>query len=184
MSDEERLQPIELDPEMATLDCGTCNFGSGIFINTESTIINFAVKMSERGIKPELECFDKGMIDTALRLSDSGLLTVPLHFNFVMGMQGGISAQPRDLLYMCESIPRGSTFTVTGIGRSHFRMAAMSILLDGHVRVGFEDNLYLKKGLLAKSNAEMVEKVTRMAEEFDRQVASPGEARKILGLVV
>ena len=183
MSNSERLQPTELKPEMATLDCGTCNFGGDdIFVNTENTIKEFGTKMIELGIKPEVEVFDKGMIDMALRLNKKGFIKSPMHFNFVMGVNGGISAEARDLVFMRGSIPQESTFTVSGIGRNEFPMAAMSIIMGGHVRVGFEDNVYLEKGVLAKSNAELVEKVVRLAKELGREVASPAEAREILGL--
>ena len=183
MTNAERTQPLELYPEMSTLDCGTCNFGGDeIFVNSESTIIEFAALMSGRGIMPELECFDKGMIDTALRLVKQGFISAPLHFNFVMGMTGGISAEPRDLIFMRESIPPDATFTVSGIGRNQFRMAVMAILLGGHVRVGFEDNLYVSKGVPAKSNGELVSKVVRLAGELGREIASPVEAKRILRL--
>lgn len=183
MSDEERLQPVTLGPEMASLDCGTCNFGGDeIFVNTENTIIRFAEEMNARGIKPECEVFDKGMIDMAVRLAKKGIIKQPMHFNFVMGVVGGITGTPRDLMYMKESIPEGSTFTVSGVGRCQLEMAVQSMLLGGHVRVGFEDNVYLKKGVLLKSNAEMVAKIARIAAELGREVATPDEARAILGL--
>jgi 3-keto-5-aminohexanoate cleavage enzyme len=183
MTNEERLQPVYLKPEMATLDCGTCNFGGDdIFVNTENMIKDFGEKMIELGIKPELEVFDKGMIDMALRLHKKGFIKFPMHFNFVMGVNGGISASPRDLIFMAESIPEGSSFTVSGIGKSQFQMAAMSIIMGGHVRVGFEDNVYISKGVPAKSNGEFVEKVVKMAKELNREIATPEEAREILGL--
>ena len=183
MSNDERLQPITLDPEMATLDCGTCNFGGDeIFVNTETTIMEFGEKMIARGIKPEVEVFDKGMIDMALRLSKKGYIKAPMHFNFVMGVNGGISGEPRDLLFMRESIPQDATFTVSGVGRFEFPMVTMSILMGGHARVGFEDNVYLSKGVLAKSNAELVEKTVRIARELGREIATPADARRILGL--
>ena len=185
MSNEERLQPIfmEPQPEMATLDCGTMNFGGDeIFVNTENTIIYFANEMKSRGIKPELECFDKGMIDTALRLNKKGYIKEPMHFNFVLGVIGGIAATPRDLIYMVNSIPKSSTFTVCAIGRHEFPMVTISIVLGGHARVGFEDNIYLSKGVLANSNKELVEKVVRISKELGRDIASPYEARKILSL--
>jgi len=183
MSDEERLQPVELHPEMATLDCGTCNFGGDdIFVNTENSIKVFGEKMIQLGIKPEVEVFDKGMIDMAIRMNKQGYIKSPMHFNFVMGVNGGISAEPRDVVFMAESIPSGSCFTVSGIGRSAFSMAALSIMMGGHVRVGFEDNVFLSKGVLAKSNGELVEKVVRLAKELGREVATPQEARAILGL--
>jgi len=183
MTNAERLQPVELLPEMATLDCGTCNFGGDdIFVNTENTIKEFGSRMIELGIKPEIEVFDKGMIDMAIRLAGKGFIKSPMHFNFVMGVNGGISATPRDLVFMAGSIPQGSTFTVSGIGRNQFPMAVMSIIMGGHVRVGFEDNVYLSKGVLAKSNGELVEKVVRLAKELGREIATPDEARRILGL--
>ena len=183
MTNEERLQPIYLNPEMATLDCGTCNFGGDdIFVNTENTIKEFGEKMIGLNIKPEIEVFDKGMIDMALRLNKKGFIKSPMHFNFVMGVNGGISGEPRDLLFMRESIPSDATFTVSGIGRAQFVMAAVSILIGGHVRVGFEDNIYISKGVLAKSNAQLVEKTVRLANEFSREIATPAEARRILGL--
>ena len=185
MSNEERLQPIFMkpQPEMATLDCGTMNFGGDeIFVNTENTIIHFATEMNSRGIKPELECFDKGMIDMALRLNKKGYIKDPMHFNFVLGVNGGIAATPRDLIFMVDSIPKSSTFTVCAIGRHEFPMVIMSIVLGGHARVGFEDNVYLSKGVLAPSNKELVEKVVRISKELGRDIASPYEARKILSL--
>ena len=183
MSNEERLQPVDLKPEMATLDCGTCNFGGDdIFENTENTIKEFGTKMIDLGVKPEVEVFDKGMIDMAIRLQKKGFIKAPMHFNFVVGVNGGISATPRDLVFMAGSIPAGSTFTVAGIGRSEFEMAAMAIIMDGHVRVGFEDNVYLSKKIPAKSNGELVEKVVRLAKELGREIATPEDARQILGL--
>ncbi|KYH34619.1 3-keto-5-aminohexanoate cleavage enzyme [Clostridium tepidiprofundi DSM 19306] len=183
MSNEERLQPTELRPEMATLDCGTCNFGGDdIFVNTENTIKEFGTRMIELNIKPEIEVFDKGMVDMAIRMNKKGFIKSPMHFNFVMGVNGGISASPRDLVFMAGSIPQGSTFTVSGIGRHQFPMATMAILLGGHVRVGFEDNVYISKGVLAKSNAELVEKVVRIAKELGREIATPKEAREILSI--
>ncbi|GLC30413.1 3-keto-5-aminohexanoate cleavage protein [Clostridium omnivorum] len=183
MSNEERLQPIYLHPEMATLDCGTCNFGGDeIFVNTENAIKEFGQKMIELGIKPEVEVFDKGMIDSAIRLQKKGFIKAPMHFNFVMGVNGGISATLRDFDFLMGSIPEGSTFTVSGIGRNQFQVAAMSIVSGGHVRVGFEDNVYISKGVPAKSNGEMVEKVVRLAKELGREIATPAEAREILGL--
>ena len=184
MTDLERLASTNVvpTPEMATLDCGTCNFGGDeIFVNSDNTIANFAKIMLERGIKPELEVFDKGMIDTALKVADrKGLLKHPLHWDFVLGVQ--MTATVRDLVYMVGSIPAGSTWTATGIGRNNWNIAAATIIMGGHVRVGFEDSVYMEKGVLAKSNGEMVAKVVEMAKMLGREVATPAEAREILGL--
>lgn len=183
MTDLERLQSTDVvpTPEFATLDCGTCNFGGDdIFINTDNTIMNFAKIMQERGIKPELEVFDKGMIDIALKVDKKGLLEHPLHFDFVLGVQ--MSATIRDLVFMAGSIPAGSTWTATGIGKNAWSIAAATIAMGGHVRTGFEDTLYLEKGVLAKSNGELIAKVVEIAKLLGREVATPAEARKILSL--
>ncbi|MCQ2560547.1 MAG: 3-keto-5-aminohexanoate cleavage protein [Clostridia bacterium] len=183
MTDLERLQSTEITPtpEMATLDCGTCNFGGDeIFINTDNTIANFGDIMKERGIKPECEVFDKGMIDLALKAAKKGHIDYPIHFDFVLGVQ--MTATVRDLVYMATSIPAGSTWTATGIGRNCWDIVAATIAMGGHVRVGFEDNVYMSKGVLAKSNGEMVERVVQMAKLMNREIATPAEAREILGL--
>lgn len=182
MTDLERLQPTEIEgTEMATLDCGTCNFGGDeVFVNTENTIKNFGKIMIERGIKPEIEVFDKGMIDYALRFQKQGYIKTPMHFDFVLGVQ--IGATIRDLAFMIGSIPEGSTWTAAGMGRHQFPVAAMSIAAGGNVRVGFEDNVYLSKGVLAKSNGELVAKAVRIAKELGREIATPDEAREILSL--
>ena len=183
MSNDERLQPTELNPEMATLDCGTLNFGGDeIFENTENTIKYFGKRMIERGIKPELEVFDKSMIEMALRLHKQGYILKPLHFDFVMGVNGGIGGSLRDFVFLRGSIPSDATYTVGGLGRYEMPLAAAAIIDGGHVRVGFEDNVYLSRGVLAKSNGELVEKVVRLARELGREIATPDEAREILGL--
>ena len=183
MTDLERLQSTEITPtpEMATLDCGTCNFGGDeIFINTDNTIANFGDIMKQRGIKPECEVFDKGMIDLALKAAKKGHIDYPMHFDFVLGVQ--MTATVRDLVFMVGSIPPGSTWTATGIGKTCWDIVAATIAMGGHVRVGFEDNVYMSKGVLAKSNGEMVERVVQTAKLMNREIATPDEARQILGL--
>lgn len=183
MTNDERLQPTELNPEMATLDCGTLNFGGDeIFENTENTIKYFGEKMIDRDIKPELEVFDKSMIDMALRLHKKGFIKSPMHFDFVMGVNGGISGTLRDFVFLRESIPADATYTVAGIGRFEFPLATAAIIDGGHVRVGFEDNTMIARGVVAESNGQLVEKVVRLAKELGREIANPTEAREILGL--
>ena len=138
--------------------------------------------MIERGIKPELEVFDKSMIDMALRLQKKGFIKSPMHFDFVMGVNGGISGELRDFIFLRGSIPADATYTAAGVGRFEFPLAAAAIIDGGHVRVGFEDNVFISKGVVAKSNGELVAKVVRMAKEFGREIATPAEARQILGL--
>lgn len=183
MTDDERLQPTELLPEMATLDCGTLNFGGDeVFFNTENTIKYFGERMIKLGIKPELEVFDKSMIDMALRLSKKGFINNPMHFDFVMGVNGGITGELRDFMFLRNSIPQDATYTVAGVGRFEFPLAMAAIIDGGNVRVGLEDNIYLSKGVLAGSNGELVAKVVRMAKELGREIATPADARRILGL--
>lgn len=183
MTAEERLQPTELMPEMATLDCGTCNFGDEVFENTMPMMRAFGKRMIENGIKPEYECFEMGHIATVLQMVRKGQIPgEPLQFNFVLGVPGCTPATVPNLCWLVNAIPAGSTWTATGIGRNAFTLAAAAIAMGGNVRVGFEDNLYIEKGVLAKSNGELVEKVARIARELGREIANPEEARKILGL--
>lgn len=182
MTAEERMQPLELKPEMATLTTGTCNFGPDIFQNPEGYIETFALKMKEYGIKPEIEVFERGMINNALKLVKKGILSTPLHFDFVMGVPGAITGEVRDLVYLVDSIPKGSTWTVAGIGRHETSLALAAIAMGGNVRVGFEDNIYYNKGVLAESNAQLVERIARIARDAGREVATPDEARKLLGI--
>ena len=185
MTPDERLQSTDTTPipEMATLDCGTCNFGDEIFDNTMPTMRAFGKRMIERGIKPEYECFEMGHLDTILTMARKGEVPgAPMQFNFVLGVPGCTPATVDNLCWLVKNIPAGSTWTSTGIGRHAFTLAAPTIVMGGNVRVGFEDNLYLERGVLAKSNGELVDKVVRMAKLLGRPVATSDEAREILGL--
>lgn len=185
MTPEERLQSTDTTPipEMATLDCGTCNFGDEIFDNTMPTMRAFGKRMIERGIKPEYECFEMGHLDTILTMARKGEVPGnPMQFNFVLGVHGCTPATVENLAWMVRNIPQGSTWTVTGIGRHAFPMAVAGIIMGGNVRVGFEDNLNLAKGVPAKSNGELVAKVVRLANELGRGIATSDEAREILSL--
>ncbi len=185
MTPEERLQSTDTTPlpEMATLDCGTCNFGDEIFDNTMPTMRAFGKRMLERGIKPEYECFEMGHLDTILRMAKKGEVPGdPMQFNFVLGVPGCTPATVDNLCWLVKNIPAGSTWTATGIGRNAFTLAAPTIVMGGNVRVGFEDNLYIERGVLAKSNGELVDKVVRMAKLLGREVANSDEARVILSL--
>ncbi len=182
MTAEERVQSINAGVEMATLDVGTTNFGDDIFVNDMPMIRHFASEMSKKHIVPEFECFDVGHISNALKVVKEGLIKGHLHFDFVLGVAGACPADVRNLIRMVDSIPADSTWTVAGVGRHEFDMASFAIPMGGHVRVGLEDNIYLSKGTLARSNAELVEKVVRMAKEVGREIATPQESRKILGI--
>lgn len=181
MSIEERGDVLNLNVEMATLDCGSLNFGGDdVFINTENDIIKLAAIMQEKGIYKELECFEKGHIDTVMRLYKKGLITAPLHFSFVLGVPGGMIGESRDFYFLKESIPSDATFSVAGIGKYEFPLAELAIKHGGHVRCGLEDNIYLEKGVKAMGNKALVEKVVAIAKSYHREIATPKEARALL----
>ncbi|MDI7245901.1 MAG: 3-keto-5-aminohexanoate cleavage protein [Bacillota bacterium] len=179
---EERLRPLDLVPEMATLTCGTVNFGDGVFENPPWLIEAFARKMAELGVKPELEVFDVGMVANAMRLARQGLVREPLYFDFVMGVPGGIPGTIDNVMHLVRQIPAGAMWQVAGVGRAELPLAAVAVVAGGHVRVGFEDNIYYSKGVLAESNAQLVARIARIARELGREVATPAEARHMLGI--
>jgi 3-keto-5-aminohexanoate cleavage enzyme len=178
----DRLQPLTLSPELVSFDAGSINMGENVFVNPQEFLDVLAKETLSRGIKPELEVFEVGMVYTCLRYLEKGLLKPPLHFQFVLGTPNGMPATVKSLLHLCEIIPKDSTWSVIGIGPGQFPMAMMAIIMGGHARVGLEDSIYYSKGVLAKSNAQLVERVVRMAEEFGREIATPSDAKKILGL--
>ncbi len=180
MTWQERIQPVYLKPEMATLDCGTTNFGDDIFVNDLPLMRSFADEMDKYDVLPELECFEVGHIYNGLRLKKEGLLKKHLHFDLVLGVPGAMPASVKNLLFMVEHLPEEATWTAAGVGRYQLELAYHTIIMGGHVRVGFEDNIYYKKGELAESNAQLVKRVVRLAKEYGREIASPQEARKIL----
>jgi 3-keto-5-aminohexanoate cleavage enzyme len=179
---EERLAPLELEPELASLDAGSINLGGSVFINTPEFLEAAATRMKEKGVKPELEVFDVGMMVTCLRMRDQGYLEDPLHFQFVLGTPWGSPATPKSLLHLTDYLPTSSTWSIIGIGKGHLPMSMMGLITGGHIRVGMEDNIFYEKGVQAKSNAQFVERIIRIAGDFGREVATPEEARKILGL--
>jgi len=178
----ERLAPLELKPELASFDAGSINLGNSVFINSPEFLESAAKKMKDNGVKPELEIFDLGMIVTCLRMRNAGKLAEPLHFQFVLGTPWGAPATPESLLHLHQHIPQNSTWSVIGIGKGHLPMSMMALIMGGHIRVGMEDNIYYSRGLLAKTNAQLVERIVRIAGEYGREVATPDEARRILTL--
>jgi 3-keto-5-aminohexanoate cleavage enzyme len=181
MTPEERASVLQLRPEMATLTCGTVNFGDDVFENSFPIMRGILAKMRQYGVRPELEIFDKGHLANARVLAKEGLLTFPQHVDFVLGVPGGLEATVQNLCDLVDDLPAGCTWSVAGIGRAQTAMAMAAIAMGGHVRVGLEDNLYYSKGRLAR-NEELVARVARIAAEAGRPVASPAEAREILGL--
>ena len=153
-----------------------------VMVHSFPDMVYMAETMRGCGVKPELECYDVGMINNAKVLGEMGHLETPLYYQLVLGVLGQIPATFDNLNHMVRCLPPGSPWSVCAIGLSEFPMATMAILMGGHVRVGFEDNLYVSKGVRAKSNTELVEKVVRLAKELDREIASPAEARALLRL--
>lgn len=139
-------------------------------------------RCKEQGVRPEFEIFEVGMIDNALQLVKEGLVKGHQHYDFVLGVPGAMPAGIENLLALVQRIPQEATWTVAGIGRHELPLAVHALLMGGHVRVGFEDNIYYRKGVLAESNAQLVERVVRIAQEVGRPIATPDEARAILGI--
>ena len=179
---DQRCAPLRLKPDMATLSMGTMNFGPHIFENSEETIRTIAKAIQEKGVMPELEIYDYGMMDTVDGFLKKGLISEEFHVNFVLGVPGGMGGEIRNLVLLKDRLQPGQTWTVAGVGRFQLPLSAHAMAMGGHVRVGIEDNIYFRKGELAKSNAQLVERAVRMARELDRPVATVDQAREILGL--
>lgn len=179
---EQRLAPVQLRPDLCSLDIGSLNFRDRLFANPPEFGEEAARRMQAAGVKPEIEVFDVGHIDQALDLIGRGLIEPPPYFQLCMGVKWGIPATPENLLFMRSKLPADAQWSVLGVGAAQWTMVAMGVLLGGHVRVGFEDNLHLHKGVLARSNAELVEQAVRIAQALQREVATPAEARAMLHL--
>lgn len=177
-----RLEPVGLKPDICSLDVGSVNFRDRLFANPPQWVEEAARTMRAAGVKPEIEVFDVGHIDQARSLIDADLIAQPPWFQLCMGVRWGIPATAENLLFMRSKLPPGAQWSVLGVGRAQLPMIALGLLLGGHVRVGFEDNLYIRKGILARSNAEFVEQAVRLARELQCEVASPAETRRILGI--
>lgn len=180
-SPEERVEHVlKLKPELCSLDVGTLNFGPRAFINLVSIVEKMAGLIKEAGVKPELEVFDIGHIRIAKHLIRQGIVAKPPLFQLCLGIPWGIEATTENMVYMRNNLPGETLWYAFAIGAQHFQMAAASMTNGGHARVGFEDNLYIQKNVLAKTNAEMVRKVVEIANLMDREVATAKEARQIL----
>ena len=183
MTPEERLQPVTLNPEMASLDCGTVNFGDDYIVNTLPIMRQFAKEMRARGVRPTLECFDLGHVYASHILIKEGLLDEPYHYGLVLNVPGAAKYEVDVLDFMVRKLPKGAFFTAFGIGgKAHVDSIYATIALGGHLRVGFEDNIYYGKGRLAKSNAELVERAARIAKDCGRELARPEDVRQMLKL--
>jgi 3-keto-5-aminohexanoate cleavage enzyme len=183
MTPEERLQPVTLEPEMASLDCGTVNFGDEYIVNSLPTMREFASAMKARKVRPTLECFDLSHVYASHVLIKEGLVEPPFHYGLVLNVPGGVRYEPDVLEFFVRKLPAGAYWTVMGIGGRASVMANYgAVALGGFMRVGFEDNVYYSKGVLAQSNAQLVERAVRIAREAGLEPAQPGDVRQLLKL--
>jgi 3-keto-5-aminohexanoate cleavage enzyme len=166
---------------MASFTTGSNNLPGIVYENSPQFIEHLARVFKETGVKPEIEVFETGMISNAVYLQKKGLIDPPFHFDFVLGAPGSMVASVKNLVFLSESIPAGSTWTVAGIGKAQISLAAAAIVMGGHVRIGLEDSLNMPDGSQA-TNSKLVDKIVTIAKEIGREVASPDEARSILSL--
>jgi 3-keto-5-aminohexanoate cleavage enzyme len=191
---EQRIaQIIAIKPEMASLNTNTMNFSimnrktgqivfDNVFTNTFTMLQDFGKAMEEHGIKPEIEIYDIGGIDNTLLIMKQGFFSSPMNFNFVWGTAGGQAFRASSFETMVHALPDGSNFTACGIGREQFPAVTQSCILGGHMRVGLEDNVHMPDGALAKGNWALVEVAVKIAECLGREITTPNEARKIMGI--
>jgi 3-keto-5-aminohexanoate cleavage enzyme len=182
MSIAERAQPLACKPEMATLNCGSLNFGDDVFVNKRPEIRDLAARIREAGSIAELECYEVGHVEEALALASAGVISAPLHFQFVLGVPGGLPAKETHVRHMLSLLPREATWAVAAVGRHQRPMVELAIRMGGHARVGLEDNIYLDKGVLAEGSAPLVARAAQYAKDLGRTVADPTRARTLLGL--
>lgn len=184
VTEEKRMAHIiELKPEMGSYDANSMNWlNTGLFLNPPAFLEKLGLAMQENGVKPEIEVFDAGFIYNALYYQKKGILKAPLHFQFCLGAAGGSAATIENLVYLKSLIPQGSTWSAFGIGGGHLPILLGAVAMGGHVRVGMEDNVLYAKNRLAASNTEFVDRAVRIIKEANRTVATPDDAREILGL--
>ena len=173
---------LELKPEICSLDFNTMYSGSSVVINTPESVTRMAELIRGVGTKPELEVFDSGDIHLARKLIEDGAIDRPPLFQIVAGVRYGFDATPQTMQYAQSLLPPGSHWAGFGVGRWEFPMLAQVLLLGGHVRVGMEDNIYLSRGVLTPGNGALVERAAQIVELLGGSIASPAEARAILGL--
>lgn len=182
--DDIRMLPFKiLQPEMGSYDCGTMNWlHQTVFENNPEFLERLGLLYQEIGTKPEIEIFDIGMLDTAKYYIKKGILKAPCHFQFIMGAPGGMAGTVENLVYIHSQIPEGSTWSASGLSKAHIPVMLATLSLGGHVRVGLEDNLYYSHGVLAESNAQLVERAAKIITAVGYKVATVNDAREILRL--
>lgn len=179
---ESRLATLNHPISMASLTLGSINFGNDVFLNPLPLIEELAKTMKQKHIKPELEIFDTSMMDTFYLLVKKELLAPPYHFNIILGGPGWTAATKQNLEFILSKLPKNSSWSGSGIGRFQDTMIDLALEKGAHVRTGLEDNIYLEKGVLAKGNTELVQKVLEKAKKLKRKLATVDETKKILGI--
>lgn len=179
-SEEDRFNPLEFNPDLVSFDAGSLNFRDRVFLNSPDFLERLAARCLEKGVKPEIECFDTSMILNALRIAEKGLIKPPYFFQFVLGLRGGAPPTVKQLVHMLDHIPPGSPWSICGIGPHQLPLNVVAIGMGGHARTGLEDNIHYAPGQLATSNAQLVARLVRIARECGREPATPTEAREIL----
>jgi uncharacterized protein (DUF849 family) len=185
VSCEDRVEIIgsgEVDVTMATLNPASMTFGTGTFSNPPWFVERLAELMKERGIQPELELYDFGHVGLCLDLVKRGLVSDPLQFSFVMGVRGGMPGDPALLPTLVSMLPEGAVWQAIGIGRAQLPLSFAALALGGNIRVGFEDNVYFHRGQLAESNAQFVRRAVDLVQAAGREVATPDDVRRRLGV--
>jgi 3-keto-5-aminohexanoate cleavage enzyme len=181
-TEDDRIAPLSLGPDMASLTTGTVNFGDEVFSNPLPLIRRFYARMLEVGIVPEFEIFEAGMVATARRLYEELSASHHQHYDFVLGVPGALPADPDVVTFLRTRLPEGASWSATGIGRAHLPITEQAIATGGHVRTGCEDVRYIEPGVLAESNAQLIDRVATMSRAAGREVADPEATRNLLGL--
>lgn len=176
----ERCVALQADVELASLNPGSVNYASGVYINSPDDIAYWVQEMARRGVKPDSAIFETGMIANVLRHAEQGLIRPPFVFTFVLGLVGAQPATAKNLLHLAETVPPGSLWSVAGYNGSDLWASGMAILMGGHARAGFEDNIFYRPGEPATSNAQLVERLVRIAREVNRPIATVAETRQML----
>ena len=174
---------VALKPEIATFDCGTMNWmRNDVFMNHPHFLTRLGQVMQENNIKPEVEIFDSGMLFDAFHFVKKGVLLDPVHYQFVLGVGGGMPATVENLAYLVRQLPENATWSAFGVGKDHLTILSTALVLGGDVRVGFEDNIYYAKGVPAESNAQLVARAARIIKEFNLEIATPKDVRERFNL--
>ncbi|MCC5900426.1 MAG: 3-keto-5-aminohexanoate cleavage protein [Halomonas sp.] len=182
LAPEEAWNHLSLCPEIASFNCGSVNHGAKPFINPPALAKKLAEDIARFNVIPEIEVYHSGVINEAVSLRREGFINSPMLFSFAMGIHGGVTAECKNLINLIDNIPGDSMWSAIGIGRDQLPINIHTILLGGHVRTGLEDNVYYRKGELATGSAQLVERIVRISRELGRDISSPAEARKAMGL--